>query len=585
MYQSFDSFLFLHPALGALGSVLLILGCTFAGECLLSALKLSDTRDLKIISPVIGSLIVASLLGLFTYTGCFLYVYKIMAYLLLFFGIIELSLLIRRKIWLGLFETEHNIYTYLTFSILIFLGFASFGPVTNADSLDYHIGVPVYLINNGTLPKTFEWLHAQLAGSGDMLNALGLAVSSESFGAVLQFTALACFVVFIYQLAKKSDSEKGSVLTLFLVVSPVLIFLTTAPKPQLLPQTAVAIALWLAVSKEEIDTPVFVLICILVMGAAQQKLSFYFTGGVIGVYALVKSLRTCGPGAIFPALALGLFFFGPRFYWFFTENNGAINQMHTFGLPIEFLDYIKGYRENEWVFPLNLIIPGSAGKITAVIGLIILYPFLIKKLNQKAVITATISMVAMGLFFFWGQLTARFFFVFILWGSVLMVFLPDKGIRLNLLKGMVLFQAIIMMPLAVYATYTLGPGGFSTSFRDAIMQRSADGYTVGKWIDETLPRDAVIWCGVRSIVLIPREAVASDWWPYIGKTKTDQEYLDFVEQKNITHILLQSKDPSDWITKYIGERVAGPKKFVGGTRNPLNRQEQICSIFKFKPVE
>ena len=553
------------------------------GSCLLNSFKSIYTQDLEVVSPIIGALVVASLLNCFTYLGLFLHVYQWIAILLLIAGVINIFIILKKNRLLDLFPAEINFYKILTLLILTFLCIASLGPVTNADSLDYHIGVPLYLINYGCLPKTCEWLHGQLAGSGELLNAIGLAVSAESFGSLLQFTALASFVLFVYRLATKDDNEKATILALFLVASPVLVFFTTAQKPQLLPQTATAIALWLVASdNKKTDEDKFILICILVMGAAQQKLSFYITGGIIGSYALIKSYRYYGIRPVLIALGMSIIFFGPRMYWYFTENGGILSEVHILSLPFEFIDKLRNHRENFCFFPLNLIIPDSLGKITAIIGIPILFPLVIKRLNPKVIGTLVLTTVALLLTILFGQFTARFFFEFILWGSVLFLFLPKQAIRLNIFKWSVLLQSLIMVLLSVYAALTLGPGGFSRDIRETIMEQSANGYTVAKWADNVLPDDAVILSGIRSIALMPRKSVPTDWINNVQDTDRLSGYLHVIEQRGVTHVILRGKDPKGWICKNcLGERVAGPKQFFVGTRNPFNRQPYFASIYKF----
>lgn len=138
------------------------------------------------------------------------------------------------------------------------------------------------------------------------------------------------------------------------------------------------------------------------------------------------------------------------------------------------------------------------------------------------------------------------------------------------------------MPVSAYAALTLGPGGFSSDMRETIMEQSANGYTVAKWADNVLPDDAVILSGIRSIALMPRKSVPTDWINNVQDTDRLSGYLHVIEQRGVTHVILKGKDPKGWIFKNcLGERVAGPKQFFVGTRNPFNRQPYFASIYKF----
>ena len=57
-------------------------------------------------------------------------------------------------------------------------------------------------------------------------------------------------------------------------------------------------------------------------------------------------------------------------------------------LPDSFLDDLRLYREQEWWFPINLIIPDSLGTILAIIGiqLILIFTFYSKNYIWKEVL-------------------------------------------------------------------------------------------------------------------------------------------------------------------------------------------------------
>ncbi len=73
---------------------------------------------------------------------------------------------------------------------LLGLGAAALGPATDADSLAYHLGVPLdWLRHHGALAQP-NWAMARLVGIGESLNMLGLATGTDCFGATLQFAGI-----------------------------------------------------------------------------------------------------------------------------------------------------------------------------------------------------------------------------------------------------------------------------------------------------------------------------------------------------------------------------------------------------------
>jgi hypothetical protein len=55
----------------------------------------------------------------------------------------------------------------------------SIAPITNADSLGYHMTVGKIINEIGTFPKDFTHFHQRLSGSGETLIAIGLAVAYD----------------------------------------------------------------------------------------------------------------------------------------------------------------------------------------------------------------------------------------------------------------------------------------------------------------------------------------------------------------------------------------------------------------------
>ena len=176
------------------------------------------------------------------------------------------------------------------FSILLMIAYVllSFSPPTNADSLAYHWGIPAYILRHHEWPSTGLWLHGSLGGIGEIYNTLGVYLYAENLGTILQSSSL---ILFSFYIASRYKGNKRRFLHLYILSSPVLLFLVTGPKPQLFPAVLTALALYITISEKNIDKKSFFLITCLLMGAAQQKLSFNLTGGIIGIWAFCKALN------------------------------------------------------------------------------------------------------------------------------------------------------------------------------------------------------------------------------------------------------------------------------------------------------
>ncbi|MFT7625777.1 MAG: hypothetical protein ACI9WU_004968, partial [Myxococcota bacterium] len=163
----------------------------------------------------------------------------------------------------------------LALLISVLLVLCVVAPPTMADALDYHLGVPVYLLHHHAWPPTALWLHGSLVGLGEVLTTLGLTIHSNSVATLLQALSLVLFARYV---SRGWTSTDRGFLQLFVLSAPVVLFLVTGPKAQLFPAVLTACALHLTVQNQRLDRQAFMLVCVLVMGAAQHKLPFVLSG-------------------------------------------------------------------------------------------------------------------------------------------------------------------------------------------------------------------------------------------------------------------------------------------------------------------
>ena len=146
-------------------------------------------RWLRWQGPVVGAAVIASVLYPVALLGWFpRNIAVVLAMVVLLVGAAHGSELVK-SVWplaIGLIRsrvgrTGGNLFWLIT----VGLGLIAVGPVTDADSLDYHVGVALVLLNTGTFPFSPEWFSSRLAGSGEVLIALGLSIGAEQFGSLL----------------------------------------------------------------------------------------------------------------------------------------------------------------------------------------------------------------------------------------------------------------------------------------------------------------------------------------------------------------------------------------------------------------
>jgi len=619
----------IQPPFAAIISILLVIACDFIGTVFIWKFLKIDATKIKWIrwqSPIIGVAFVSIVvfpMALFGYAhrGEL----RLVALFMLVLSFIHIYFSFKsnyRSFWALIKKNKANfIFKKHYFELIIFLlivgyGLLSLGPVTSSDSLDYHIGVPIDILNSGVIFNTPEWFHSRLSGSGEALNALGLSVGAEQFGSLLQFIGLIGIIGLILggerpkKLTLPVDKELNNLLVTIILSTPVIIFLVSSSKFQLLPVSMTTLALCLIVfpSRRRLSSiesiKGFFLICILVMVASQTKLNYLLSGGVIGLIALAIMYRQklIWQSTII-GLLLALIIIAPVII-IKSEIYGAgyIETLFT-PLPGNFpgLDFfeiaIRNGRDSDVLFPLSLILPSGIGSITTILGVGVLFFTFIKPNHDNWIILA--SMILLFIFFITisiGLRNSRSYLEPYLW-SLIIVSLQNEHILFNkfrkFIKPAVLIQSISVILLCWYGVVTITPGSVSTLLRDNVMKNSAYGYEIMKWADEVLPSEAVLMSAHRSMALAPRPALSLDWFYYIEPLKTDiSSYITTIKNKNVTHIMLygsQLSESSQFLKVFSGcfnknsyERIF-EKNFKKVTRNPFNHGEpNVVKIYPFQ---
>ena len=65
-----------------------------------------------------------------------------------------------------------------------------------ADALDYHYGIPLYLLKFFQIPNINFWLYANVGSNGDIFNTIALYLKTDNFVSVLQVVCLVLFLAF-----------------------------------------------------------------------------------------------------------------------------------------------------------------------------------------------------------------------------------------------------------------------------------------------------------------------------------------------------------------------------------------------------
>ena len=594
------------PPLSLIYSLMLICGLDLIGAFSLRLLGYQSTKVTDWIrwqAPMFGAMSLTIFLYPAALAGYFsLAVIKSVAFLCCFLGLINV-ISTGRSLWLyrlDVFDLKiRDRLDWLNYALLFLLitgmGLLACGPVTNADALDYHLGVAIAILNEGQMPVVPEWIHGRLAGNGEVLNAFALSIGAEQFGSLLQYVSLMGIFGTIrfgtpFRVAALNTKQK-ELISLAAFSAPVLLFLVSTPKPQLWPISMTSFAFTLVVhpqlSWHQKGRALlnFMLICILCMTASQAKFNYLLGGGIVGTIALarMKCERLLFPASVIFAVTVLLILL-PPVSW--KVHVFQAHWMEVFLTPLPghlpgddaYLQIAKNAKDlgNLFSFPLLLFVPTSFGAFSTLLGFggVVLIGM---RAGRDPWIRAGIlgSVVLVVLSVGLAPLSARVYVEPYFWLMILLSFQTATWDcrQYYYIKWVVFAQACIFVIACWFGVFTQLPGALSEQWRKQAMRQMANGYEIMEWLDGALPKNAVVLNGQRSMALVPRDAVAYDWSNYSDpKSSTADIYLNRLRERKVSHFLVLAEiTPSMPLYKCFGEIAAGPGIGHIATRNPFNQ--------------
>jgi hypothetical protein len=481
---------------------------------------------------------------------------------------------------------------------LLGLAAAAFGPPTDADSFDYHLGVPLDWLRHGGAYPRLDWFTTRVVGIGESLNMLGLAAGTDSLGAAMQLGGLVAAALAVRAMA--STPRERLLAWLLVVACPVVAFLVPNQKPQMLPTAATTVALVLAVRRfASFGTAEAVLALGCAAFAAASKISFVLTVGFVVLVCLLAArksgrlLATLGVGvAAFAALILPVLW---RKYLFFGDPLSPFLEKlraHPDPAVIGYATYLRaagGERTLPGLLRAGLGMLGTThpGDFTATLGLgaLAIVPALFARGPARLLLATALACGAVSAAL--GQLGARFFLEHYFWIGAAAV-----GARWtrpkHLLLGAVTLQGVASAAVALFGAATLFPGALTPGLRERVMSRATAGYDEARWLDRVLPEDTVFTGQGRFRALAPRPFVAGDAIMTDDAQRVDERSLArLVVASGVNTLVLESSMEPAFarLAQRCGEPMSAPTRFTLATRNPWNRQQYSIQLYRLRGCE
>ena len=599
----------IHPLLSICYSLLIINGLYNLSKIIYESRYLLFLSNYVVSGQIIVFFLVINFFSIFFYITFLLFgvnklALQVIVIILILIGFYKSSLISDGLIKLRISNNK----PYLLVLLFIFAYFLlSLMPISDPDSLDYHLTVPYLSLLNERFVIEKEWTHSQLAGAGEALSILGLSIDAYKLSSILQFIGLTAIVILILTLninKKLFNLENKILISLAILCIPSFLFLTFTAKPQLfsIASNFTAFLITFFILPNEKDNKkiliLFGFVCFLCLSATQYKFSFYLSSGIIIFFAIYETFKKkLIAQAILIFLILSILIIFPREYYDYKHLSSDV--IKNFFQPITD-DYIsqnvvsslKHGTGNPRYFPYWLFFPIYLGKmtpgvITEILGLSVLILFLnftFKKINK--IFIASIIFFVAGIFL--AQPVGRFFiepFLWLMTGSLYYLG-SNKNLLFKLFQKFIIINSLIIILIISVTVKNFLPGIFSIQNYKNVLNKYAEGYMLYEWANKNLPENSVILTSHRSYLFSKYPFVSYDFRLYLRNDKQLEYFIDLISKKKPTHLLYNGID-HNLVTDVLKNCRGDLEKFEKrvsktATRNPLSRSNLYYDGYIYK---
>ena len=487
---------------------------------------------------------------IYTYIIFSLGIFFLFNFLKTYLKIIPKSLLTLRK---PIFSFS-NLEILLIFLLIFGFFLLSFAPVTNADSVDYHLFSAKYLLKNGHYPIFLTNFHAtRLSGAGELMIAMGLLVGSEQFSSILQ----ACGLITLFGVLKKYNSN--SFFWLIILASPVLIFFISSIKPQLFNICASSFVFTIILRELFIKTEiskkdffhVFIFCVFILFINTQVKFSFFLSSFILTLLLIYLSIKKKIYFKTFSTLFFLYFLIILLpIIWRYNQFGGNFFELFIspFSTELYGLKAFKSYlvNLNQGNLFLWMIFPRDTKLLSQTLGLgTLLFIFLFFKIKKENIFMIVIILSFIIFIHNFGQYTARFFLEIYFWLSFFFVIFSNK-FKTNLFYRLIICgQSLMVIAILFFGVITLTKGVFTKNQRDQVLSNHANGYLFFKWTNHQLKKHKYtgpIISSKRSIGFLNNFSIPPEHLYFVNYNKKEAlPYIAEIKKLNPKYIIVSKE--------------------------------------------
>lgn len=504
-----DSFLLISPY-SLLLSILLMLGNFSIGHFFLknNFFKdiFSDISNSSFQKALIGQIFlilsIFPLIVFFDNARVIIIFFLVLNFIALFFYLFEIFIFNKKFLQFKL-KKNKTIYYYVLVVLITLYFLLAASPITDADSLDYHVGSAINILRYNSYVLFKEWFTLAGSGSGEILIAFGLYAGAEQYSSLVQFSGLLSICGVLLRASENSKVfNTPYLLPLIILTCPVLLFLTSTAKPQLFFSACLLVSLAIIYRNNYKKNIIlsYIFINILIYSCMAGKFSFNLGGFLIWIIATLRIANAKNTlKLLFISAFVCLLVYFPYIYWKWTQYGGNFFLYFLSPYPLHLpgysnlLEHIRAPQGLGLNFPYFLIVTNSLDRITETLGFssLIFLHYVFQKKNHEMYSIVIISIVYLILSNWYASPNSRYFFDILLWLAFGLKYIKFPG-NYNFLKVFYFSQIFIVILALLYSTYNLFPGSITQKKYFLVKNKYANDYTGVKWVIEEIGNENVV---------------------------------------------------------------------------------------------
>jgi hypothetical protein len=490
------------------------------------------------------------------------------------------------------------IFSYFLLSIL---------PITDPDSLDYHLTVPYLSLLSNKFFIEKEWFTSQLAGAGEALITFGLSINAYKLSSILQFVSLCSIVIAIINLNFKKvflKIESKILISLSILCMPCFLFLTFTAKPQLFSIATNFIAFlmtfFILPYENNKKRAIFVFICIvfLSLSSTQFKFSFFLSSSIILLFAFYEMIKKkLFLKSFFIVLFLFIIIIIPREYFDYSYLSTDI--IKNFFQPVTdnyvseyFVESLKHGTGNPRHYPYWLFLPIYHNeiylfKLTEVLGLtvlIFLVNFTFGLINKFILASLIFFVIALP----FAQPIGRFFiepFLWLMTGSI--YYLSSKNnLVFKIFKKLIIINSVAIILIIFYTVINFLPGILSVEKYKNILRKYGEGYSLYEWANKNLSSNSVLLTSHRSYIFSDYPFISYEFRLFVRSQNQLDYFTNLIAKKKPTHLLYNGLDhnsSTDTLKNCRGKLFKFEKNIATrASRNPLIKNHLYYDAYLYE---